>query len=280
MSRNYTKLTIKLLFGQARQCGYPGCDTPLIYEDRGQMTVVAEIAHIRSEAPGGPRHDPGFVGDLDGPDNLLLLCGVHHKPVDRHDAIYSVEELEAWKKAQVEGAHDGIAIADEDAVRFIRLSMEERTAIDRLARLAYRLEAAAKSAAAALGDINDDYQTARQQGYAAMGLVYEVDDDGNKSRLPISSYNLPQTEINEFQRRFDEEHRQQQDRVREFATQLGEEVAVLRMMDPGLGELAGEALGCATAIVNDFADVEQLATDLGALQATLQTVYDAARERF
>lgn len=280
MSRNYTKLTIKLLFGQAEQCAFPGCRTPLVYEDRGRKTVVAEIAHIRSEAPGGPRHDPEFVGDLDGPDNLLLLCGVHHKPVDRHDAIYSVDELEAWKKAQAEGADGGVAIADEDAVRFIRLSTEERTAIDRLARLAYRLEEAAKSAAAALGDINDEYRRAHDKGYAALGIIYEVDDDGNKSRVPSSSFRLPQTQINEFQQRFNEAHRQQQDRVREFATQLGEEVAVLRMMDRGLGELAGEALGCATAIVNDFADAEQLATDLGALQATLQTVYDAARERF
>ncbi|OLT18746.1 hypothetical protein BJF80_14205 [Serinicoccus sp. CUA-874] len=280
MSRNYTKLTIKLLFGQARQCGYPGCRTPLIYEDRGRKTVVAEIAHIRSEAPGGPRHDPGFVGDLDGPDNLLLLCGVHHKPVDRHDAIYSVEELEAWKKAQAEGADGGVAIADEDVVRFIRLSTEERTAIDRLARLAYRLEAAAKSAAAALGDINDEYRRSDDKGYAALGIIYEVDDDGNKSRVPSSSFRLPQTQINEFQQRFNEAHRQQQDRVRDFAAQLGEEVAVLRLMDPGLGDLAGEALGYVTAIVNDLADAEQLATDLEALQATLQTVYDAARERF
>lgn len=280
MSRNYTKLTIKLLFGQAEQCAFPGCRTPLVYEDRGRKTVVAEIAHIRSEAPGGPRHDPEFVGDLDGPDNLLLLCGVHHKPVDRHDAIYSVDELEAWKKAQAEGADGGVAIADEDAVRFIRLSTEERTAIDRLARLAYRLEEAAKSAAAALGDINDEYRRANDKGYAALGIIYEVDDDGNKSRVPSSSFRLPQTQINEFQQRFNEAHRQQQVRVRDFAAQLGEEVAVLRMMDPGLGHLAGEALGYATAIVNHLADAEQLATDLGGLEATLQTVHDAARERF
>ena len=280
MSRNYTKLTIKLLFGQAEQCAFPGCRTPLVYEDRGRKAVVAEIAHIRSEAPGGPRHDPEFVGDLDGPDNLLLLCGVHHKPVDRHDAIYSVEELEAWKKAQAEGADGGVAIADEDVVRFIRLSTEERTAIDRLARLAYRLEEAAKSAAAALGDINDEYRRAHDKGYAALGIIDEVDDDGNKSRVPSSSFRLPQTQINEFQQRFNEAHRQQQDRVRDFAAQLGEEVAVLRMMDPRLGDLAGEALGYVTAIVNDLADAEQLATDLEALQATLQTVYDAARERF
>lgn len=280
MSRNYTKLTIKLLFGQAEQCAFPGCRTPLVYEDRGRKTVVAEIAHIRSEAPGGPRHHPEFVGDLDGPDNLLLLCGVHHKPVDRHDAIYSVDELEAWKKAQAEGADGGVAIADEDAVRFIRLSTEERTAIDRLARLAYRLEEAAKSAAAALGDINDEYRRAHDKGYAALGIIYEVDDDGNKSRVPSSSFRLPQTQINEFQQRFNEAHRQQQVRVRDFAAQLGEEVAVLRMMDPGLGHLAGEALGYATAIVNDLADAEQLATDLGGLEATLQTVHDAARERF
>ena len=75
MPRSYTIPTIKALFGQARACAYPGCGAPLVFEDRGVTTTVAEIAHIRSASPGGPRHDPSYNGDLDGPENLLLLCG-------------------------------------------------------------------------------------------------------------------------------------------------------------------------------------------------------------
>lgn len=280
MARNYTLRTIKLLFGQASSCAHPDCNMALVYSDRGQDTVVAEIAHIRSAAPAGPRRDLTYAGDLDGPDNLLLLCGTHHKAVDRHEASYSVEELEVWKQAQVASGGDGTTIADVEAARYIRLTSEERTAIDRLARIAYRLEQSAKSASGALGSINDEYQSARSQGYAAMGLVYEVDDEGNKSRLPPGSYNLPQVEINKFQRRFDEEHRQQQDRVREIAAQLGEEVSVLRMMDGQLGEVACEALISAASIVDEFDDADKLAANVAALQATLRTVYETARDRF
>lgn len=280
MSRNYTQLTIKLLFGQASQCAYPSCDTSLIYEDRGQTTVVAEIAHIRSEAPKGPRHDPDFAGDLDGPDNLLLLCGVHHKPVDRHEATYSIDELESWKLAQVQQAGAGTAIGDDDVARFIRLSSEERAAIDKLARLAYRLGESSKVAAGALELIRGEYLRTRNQAVAAMGPVYEVDDDGTKSPLTSGKFSLPQTQINEYQRHFGAEFRQQQDRVREFATQFGEEVAVLRMMDRHLADLAGEGLAAAAGIVDEFNEPVKLAEHIDALESSLRSVYGAARERF
>ena len=51
MARDYSQKTIKILFGRATRCAYPGCQEPLIFEDRGHLTVTAEIAHIRSESP-------------------------------------------------------------------------------------------------------------------------------------------------------------------------------------------------------------------------------------
>lgn len=279
MSRNYTKLTIKLLFGQASACAYPGCDTSLIYEDRGQRTVVAEIAHIRSEAVGGPRHDPTYTGDLDGPENLLLLCGVHHKPVDRHDATYLIEELESWKQLQVAQAGSGMTIDDDDASRFIQLSSEERAAIDKLARLAYRLERASIAAAAALELINGEYQRAHDHASAAMGTVYDVHDDGTKSPVGSGCFRLPQVEIDKFQQRLDVESRQQQERLRELAENLGEEVAVLRMMDRRLADLAEEGLASAADIVDEFHQPAKVAEHIDALRSSLQAVYDAARER-
>ncbi|NBE79580.1 hypothetical protein [Micromonospora rubida] len=103
MPRNYTKSTIKLLFGTATHCAYPGCAAKLIFQDRGLYTAVTEVAHIRSEQVNGPRYDPTYpVVKLDEFDNLLLLCGQHHPPVDRHESAYTVEELLEWKKAQAE----------------------------------------------------------------------------------------------------------------------------------------------------------------------------------
>jgi len=81
----------------------------LIFPDREKSTVVAEIAHIRSESPDGPRHDPNYNEDVNGPSNLLLLCGKHHRPVDRHEELYEIEELEAWKTAQQESCRTRLA---------------------------------------------------------------------------------------------------------------------------------------------------------------------------
>jgi hypothetical protein len=102
VARSYSSKTVKLLFGRARRCAYPGCSEGLILEHRGQLTVIAEIAHIRSEKPDGPRYDPEYPESLiDQEENLLLLCAKHHKPVDDHDSVYPTEELLEWKRKQV-----------------------------------------------------------------------------------------------------------------------------------------------------------------------------------
>ncbi|MEU2131457.1 hypothetical protein [Streptomyces sp. NPDC018352] len=101
MGRSYSEKTIKLLFGSASRCAYPECAEPLVFKDRGRLTVVAQVAHIRSEKLNGPRHDPDYdEALLDSFENLLVLCGKHHLPVDQHESIYSVEELEDWKAIQ------------------------------------------------------------------------------------------------------------------------------------------------------------------------------------
>ncbi len=100
MKRRYSEATIKVLFGRATRCAYPGCREALVFEDRGHLTVVAQIAHIRSGSPDGPRHVPGYE-PVNSEENLLLLCGKHHKAVDAHESIYSVEELLDWKTRQV-----------------------------------------------------------------------------------------------------------------------------------------------------------------------------------
>lgn len=47
--------------------------------------------------------------------NLLLLCGVHHHPVDRNDSKYAAEELLTWKKAQA--AEGSGFIVEDDEIR-------------------------------------------------------------------------------------------------------------------------------------------------------------------
>jgi hypothetical protein len=52
-------------------------------------TVTAEICHIKAQSAGGPRYDPDQTDkERHGFDNLLLLCGDHHKVVDADPATY------------------------------------------------------------------------------------------------------------------------------------------------------------------------------------------------
>jgi hypothetical protein len=102
LKRSYSERTIKLLFGRAVKCAYPRCDNPLVFEDRGVLSVSVQIAHIRSESVNGPRFDPSYPEELiDQEENLLLLCGIHHKPVDDHASVYPTGELLEWKRKQV-----------------------------------------------------------------------------------------------------------------------------------------------------------------------------------
>ena len=118
MGHSYAEQTIKLLFGSASHCAYPQCTDPLIFKDRGRLTVVAQVAHIRSEKPNGPRYDEDYdESRLDTFENLLLLCGRHHAPVDQHASVYSTEELEEWKAAQT--AQTGRLLPEDELLELI-----------------------------------------------------------------------------------------------------------------------------------------------------------------
>ena len=131
MGHVYPLPVIKLLFATARTCAYPDCEIPLVFvdEDRGVREVAVQIAHVRSPKPGGPRYDPAFPADqLNGDANLLLLCGVHHHPVDRNGSKYTTEELLRWKKVQVaEGG--GFTVRDSDVLNLVIPSNESPDAM-------------------------------------------------------------------------------------------------------------------------------------------------------
>jgi len=120
MGRNYTEKTIKLLFGTAIHCAYPGCNSRLIFKDRELYTPTAQIAHIRSEKTNGPRYDASYPDNkINDFENLLLLCGEHHPPVDRHESSYSVEELIEWKDRQARQGERQVADAELAAIERI-----------------------------------------------------------------------------------------------------------------------------------------------------------------
>lgn len=58
-------------------------------------SVYGEECHIVAQSRGGPRADD--IDDLDGYDNLILLCRKHHKQVDDQVAHFTVERLRKIK---------------------------------------------------------------------------------------------------------------------------------------------------------------------------------------
>jgi hypothetical protein len=83
-------------------CYWPSCDEPIVRFVDGLPINNFEIAHIRAINNGGPRWVDGLDQEqLNSFDNLVLLCLVHHKIVDKirpHD--FSIEILQDWKTAR------------------------------------------------------------------------------------------------------------------------------------------------------------------------------------
>lgn len=91
--------TVKLLWSRAHNtCAAQGCSEELTRESSGAagggaLVILGEQAHIRGKRPGSARHDPSY-GDVDGYENLILLCPTHHTEIDKNDGKdFSVAEL-------------------------------------------------------------------------------------------------------------------------------------------------------------------------------------------
>lgn len=219
------------LFGEASTCAYPDCDQPLIFTDRGKKTAVAEIAHIRSEAPGGPRYDADYTDDVDGPDNLLLLCGSHHKPVEGHERAYTVAELEGWKASQRSTAGSGTSLSMADVRSYVRLTSEDRQALYGIARLVQHVLGLAKGAQQGLLALRQRQEEHRLSEWATypFSRAYSVEDDGTKTYGGSNGFSLSFREQEQQQAEFNAMWLSHQDSLQAALALLDEEVAVLRM---------------------------------------------------
>lgn len=81
-------------------CYWPGCDERIVRFVDGVPVNNFETAHIRAANEGGPRYDPAMRDDEERNSfsNLVLLCVVHHKVVDKlRPDDFSIEMLQRWK---------------------------------------------------------------------------------------------------------------------------------------------------------------------------------------
>jgi hypothetical protein len=82
-------------------CYFPDCPRRIIEAVEGEPVVAVDIAHIRGAKPGSARYDPSMTdAERAAFPNLILLCSVHHKLVDRiRPDDFPPATLEDWKRA-------------------------------------------------------------------------------------------------------------------------------------------------------------------------------------
>jgi hypothetical protein len=116
-----TPSTVKQLFAvSGNQCAFPGCTAPLVTNG----VVTAEICHIEAQNSMGPRYNPKQSDkERHGFDNLILMCGDHHKVIDTDAEKYTVEKL-VEMKAKHETQHAGDAEPSDDVVRQSLVKLE------------------------------------------------------------------------------------------------------------------------------------------------------------
>jgi hypothetical protein len=99
------KVKIRLWGQAAGRCEYEGCNKPLWLDEvtKAQFNS-AYVAHIIADKPGGPRGDGQLSEKLkDNISNLMLLCDVHHRLVDKEEVeSYPVERLRYMKRIHEE----------------------------------------------------------------------------------------------------------------------------------------------------------------------------------
>jgi hypothetical protein len=92
--------TRKMLWARSgNQCAI--CQQGLILQAVGDVdaSVVGDECHIVADSPAGPRGGRrDLAPDIDGYDNLILLCRNHHKLIDDRTAYYSVARLQRVKQ--------------------------------------------------------------------------------------------------------------------------------------------------------------------------------------
>lgn len=115
VKRRYSPQVLKRLWALSQnECYYPDCPQPLAYPN--DAVVVGEIAHIRAVSPSGPRHDPDLPeSEVNGFDNLIILCPTHHLMIDavREREWPSERLVELKRKHEDRRSPDGPALGGD-----------------------------------------------------------------------------------------------------------------------------------------------------------------------
>lgn len=113
--RDYSTGTERALYQLSRgSCYYPGCDVPVVKFVDGEPIANVEIAHIRGANENSRRYDATMTDSQRAHfSNLILLCIVHHKLIDKvRPQDYSESMLEGWKSDREGSAVDAASLSE------------------------------------------------------------------------------------------------------------------------------------------------------------------------
>ncbi len=95
---NISDVDLKKLWGKAAgRCSFPECPNNCIsfFEKSGDI-ILGEMAHVMPQSSNGPRGTQGVVGS-DTYENLILLCPLHHRTIDKAPNDFPGDLLRGWK---------------------------------------------------------------------------------------------------------------------------------------------------------------------------------------
>lgn len=94
--RNLSDRVKKELYAKSgNRCAFPGCPNNLYSSE----VSVGEICHIEGLNPGAARYNPVLSEEeVNGIDNLILLCPLHHNMIDQNPEYYTVDLLKKMKR--------------------------------------------------------------------------------------------------------------------------------------------------------------------------------------
>ncbi len=108
--------TAKILWGAAASvCSFSLCNKKLI--NAGSPT--GQICHIIAKNLRGPR-GKHTISDIDGIDNLILLCPEHHKIIDDNPDQYTVEVLQTYKREHENNISNKVRSSPCMAINYIK----------------------------------------------------------------------------------------------------------------------------------------------------------------
>ncbi|MCA1607697.1 MAG: hypothetical protein LC775_20035 [Acidobacteria bacterium] len=149
-------------------CYYPGCGEPVVRLVEDEYIVNYEIAHIYAAREKGARHEE-TMSDKERKDfsNLILLCLVHHKRVDRtHRHKYPPEMLLKWKAEREADGQDALAgltrLTEDDLNNILTEAFEMRNA--QIMQVLERLEESDSKAADVMATLLDELDQMRRDG--------------------------------------------------------------------------------------------------------------------